>query len=380
MKTTIKKINFAIFTLVFAISFSHAMAQSNKKEVLAVLNIESSGVIPDAQSIGNMVRLELEKTNKYNVMDIYDINDILKKNNLDIKNCFGKSCVIEAGKSLGAEKMILGNVERMGEKIAITLKIIDVKNAEIEESSKEEYLNLQVEIQKMIEISVKKLVGIAPDQNNMNMLIAYDQPIESPKTKMNLSGPRIGCFIATGDVGKLFRAPESVGGFNMYQATSQIGWQHETQYLSSGNFSALVEFIMMAGGIESGRFIPSVSTLLGFRMGRQGWEFAIGPSFRIIRKADGYYTRDEHGNPLWHLKSEWNNYQNSTGGFESNPYPITTRVDSRGTPGLSGGLVLAVGRTFKSGYLNIPVNAYVVPRKEGWTYGLSLGFNIYKKK
>lgn len=379
MKTKIKKINCAIITLMIATSFGHAIAQSINKKTLAVLNIESSGVIPDGQSIGNMVRLELEKTNLYNVMDIYDINDILKRNNIDIKNCFGKSCVIAAGKLLEAEKMILGNVERMGEKIAITLKVVDVNNAEIEKSSTQEYLNLQVEIQKMIEISVKKLVGIAPDQNNMNMLIAYDQPIESPKTKMNLSGPRIGCFVATGDVGKLFRAPESVGGFNMYRATSQIGWQHEAQYLSSGNFSALVEFIMMAGGIESGRFIPSVSTLLGFRMGRQGWEFAIGPSFRIIRKADGYYTKDENGNPVWHLKSEWNNYNNQTGSFVSNPYPITSRIDSRGNPGFSGGLVLAVGRTFKSGYLNIPVNAYVVPRKEGWTYGLSMGFNIYKK-
>ena len=380
MKTKNKKIICVLIALMIATSFGHSVAQSINKKTLAVLNIESSGVIPDAQSIGNMIRLELEKTSLYNVMDIYDINDILKRNNIDIKNCFGKSCVIAAGKSLGAEKMILGNVERMGEKIAITLKVVDVNHAEIEKSSTQEYLNLQVEIQKMIEISVKKLVGIAPDQNNMNMLIAYDQPIESPKTKMNLSGPRIGCFVATGDVGKLFRAPESVGGFNMYQATSQIGWQHEEQYLSSGNFSALVEFIMMAGGIESGRFIPSVSTLLGFRMGRQGWEFAIGPSFRIIRKADGYYTKDENGNPAWHLKSEWNNYSNQTGSFVSNPNPITSRIDSRGNPGFSGGLVIAVGRTFKSGYLNIPVNAYVVPRKEGWTYGLSLGFNIYKKK
>lgn len=370
MKTTIKKISHAILILMIATSTGTAFAQRIKKVTIAVLNIESSGIIPDAQTTGNMVRLELEKTNSYNVMDAYDVADILIRNNIDVKTCFGKSCVIAAGKALNADKMILGNAERMGEKIAITLKIVDVKNGEIEKTITDEYLNLQEEIQKMIEISVKKLAGIVPDQNNMNMLIAFDQPIESPRTKMNMSGPRIGGVMTTGDAGKLLRAPESVGGFNMYNVSSQIGWQQEVQYLSSGNFSALLEFIAMAGGIESGRFIPSFSGLLGFRLGRQGWEFAIGPSFKIIRKADGYYDSTR----TWHLEENVYNIN----GYPSSHH-IVSRLDSRGAPAFSGGLVLAFGRTFKSGYLNIPVNAYVVPRKEGWTYGLSFGFNIYKK-
>jgi hypothetical protein len=376
---TILKFKSIIFAMVIANSLNYATAQNQHKPVIAVLNIESNGVAQDAQAMGNIVRLEFEKVRLYSVMDIYDITDILKKNNIDIKNCYGKSSVLDAGKILGADKMVLGNIERIGEKIAITLKIVDVKSAEIEKSFTQEYLNLPQEIQRMTEITVKKLTGIEPDQNSVNMLIAFDQPIESPKTKMNLSGPRIGAFITTGDAGKFLRAPEQKGGFGMYKVTSQIGWQQEVQYLSSGNFSALVEFLMMAGGMESGRFIPSFSSLLGFRMEKHGLEFAIGPSFKFIRKADGYYTLDENGNPQWHLVNEWNPYNNADGSYQNNPYPITTRIDSRGSISISGGLVLAVGKTFKSGYLNIPVNFYMVPRKEGSTYGLSMGFNIYKK-
>ena len=36
--------------------------------------------------------------------------------------------------------------------------------------------------------------------------------------------------------------------------------------------------------------------------------------------------------------------------------------------------------TFRSGYLNLPVNVYIIPNKKGNVYGLSLGFNIIKSK
>jgi len=41
-------------------------------------------------------------------------------------------------------------------------------------------------------------------------------------------------------------------------------------------------------------------------------------------------------------------------------------------------MVIAIGKTFTSGYLNIPVNAYFSPRKEGNVFGLTFGFNVSK--
>ena len=66
-------------------------------------------------------------------------------------------------------------------------------------------------------------------------------------------------------------------------------------------------------------------------------------------------------------------------GTTPNPNTIENRLDSRGFNTLSTSLFMGVGRTFKSGYLNIPVNLYVMPRKEGTIAGFSFGFNIYKK-
>ena len=365
------KTKIAMLAIMIAIPLSYAAAQHSAS--LAVLNITSKGVIPDAETVGSMVRLEMEKTNMYRVFDRFDIDDVMKKNNLDINTCLAKSCLMQVGALLKADKVMTGSVERFGEKIAITLKIVDVKTGEIEKSNTTEYLNLQKEIQKMIQVSVEKLVGIEPEKYLTDVLIAYNQPIESSLTTVNLSGPRAGIIYTDGDIGARMRADKTDhGGLGMYNVTSVIGWQQEVQYLSAGNFQGLIEFLFTGSGLESGRFIPGITFLNGFRLNRQGWEIAFGPSFRFIRKSQGYYTKKDY-DPVkdWHQVSDWS-------APVENPYPIVSNIDDRGDPTLSAGLVIAAGKTFKSGFLNLPVNVYMIPNKHGNLYGLSVGFNIIK--
>jgi hypothetical protein len=384
MKTTKETIKSMLLVTMGCLCILNVQAQNQSKPMAAVLGIDSKGVIQNSESVGYMVRLELEKANVYNVMDKYDVAEAVKKNSIDISTCFGRTCVVAAGKSLGTDKMITGSVERFGEKIVISLKVIDVKTEAVEKQDATEYLNLQPELQKMIEVSVKRLLGLTPDQNTVNLLVNYDAPVESPKTKINLNGPRMGGAMTFGDAAKVLTAAEGEGGYNMYPAMFQFGWQKEWQYLSAGDFQALIEFIPMIGGLESGRFIPSVTFLNGFRIGKAGWEFAFGPSFKIVNKADGYWGDGENGTveDKWYLDNQWNSTEIDSVGMVTNienPYPITKRLDSRGAPTLSTSLIFGVGRTFKSGYLNIPVNVYVSPRKEGTIVGASFGFNIYKK-
>ncbi|MCB9252938.1 MAG: hypothetical protein H6605_10755 [Flavobacteriales bacterium] len=374
MKTTKNiLINFILFLgLVFT---NEAFAQTTKKPIAAVLGIDSKGIIQDSEMLGYMLRLELEKAEVYTLLDKYDVADLVKSNHIDVKSCFGKTCVLNAGIILGAEQMVTGSVERFGEKIVITLKVIDVGTEEVIHQNTTEYLNMQNELQRMLTISVQKLLGLPQDENINNLLIYFDAPIASSKTLNKLSGPRMGASLVFGDAAKVMQAPESQGGYNMYPVNFQIGWQFEKQYLSAGEFQALVELIPSIGGLESGQFIPSLTLLNGFRMGKAGWEFAFGPNFRIVNKEDGFFDEFNsmgNGAGKWYRKFEWD----QTG---PNPNPIQSRLDSRGDPTLSTSLFIGVGRTFKSGYLNIPVNVYVIPRKEGTIAGASFGFNIYKK-
>lgn len=370
-----------IMTIV-AMFFAVGMFAQTKQSV-AVLNIDSKGVVQDAQTMGYLVKLEVEKTNVYSVLDKYEVADIIKNNNIDINNCYAKSCLVETGKLLKVDKMISGSAERFGEKIVITLRLIDVNSSSIEKNETTEYLNLP-EMQKMIEISVKKMLGIKPDQEMVEQLIDYNVPIESPKNTLRLNGPRMGCSYTMGESAKIL-STNKPGGFDMFPATFNFGWQHEFKYISAGNFQALVENIVMIGGLESGRFIPSYTPMLGFRFGKGAWEFGFGPTFRIIKKARGYYDRNNE----WNISNDWK--ADSTNAFHDEPgyfddgnnyvkYEIKNQLDSRGDISLSTGLVFAIGKTFHSGYLNIPVNIYIAPRRDGSTIGFMFGFNIQKKR
>ena len=162
------------------------------------------------------------------------------------------------------------------------------------------------------------------------------------------------------------QAPKSEGGYNSFPALFQFGYQFEVQYLNEGNIQGLFEVIPMITGVEQGLFIPSMTVLHGLRNNKNGLEIAFGPTVSVTRYAEGYFIGDQ-----WFLSQEWR----SANG-EPNPNEIVSRLDSRGRIQFSTGFVVAAGFTLKSGKLNIPVNAYVIPSKGNFRVGVSFGFNV----
>lgn len=122
-----------------------------------------------------------------------------------------------------------------------------------------------------------------------------------------LSGPRVGfTYITPGLLIDNLSDLPNIGEANPMIA--QFGWQLETRFMDEGNTAGIVEFIGMIGGFEQGLFLPSISTLVGFRK-NTGFEMAVGPNLS-----------------------------------------------------LSGvGMVIGAGFNFKSGNLNFPVNIAFVP-------------------
>ena len=118
-------------------------------------------------------------------------------------------------------------------------------------------------------------------------------------TMDKLSGPRVGMTIITN--GSLSDHLE--GNF-----MTQFGYQFEKQIAGDEQIAGLIEGIIMIGGLEQGRFLPSISGLFGARTAT-GFEFAIGPNLSLA----------------------------------------------------GAGLVIGVGKTIKMGSINIPINFAFVP-------------------
>lgn len=344
----------------------------NNRESVAILHIDAQGFTLTPEQMGNLTRIELSKMNMYEVIDRYDIQYLLEKNDITAENCYGKICLIEFGKKLNVDKMFTGSVEVLGEKIAITFRLIDVGTGQVEKSQVLEFLNLRKQVQTMIGLTIQKMFDQNVDENILNKLTKqfdYESTLNVPAANvMNLSGPRMGITIFSGDVATVFKEKEALGGHDVIPVMFQFGYQFELKYLNEGNFQALFEFIPNITGLDQGKFIPSISILNGLRSNRSGLEFAFGPILNLVEEADGYY--DENGD--WHLQSD---YIPDPDNPQPNPFPIEKRLDSRGEYALGTGFVFAIGKTFKSGRLNIPLNAFFIPGKMGNRFGLSVGFN-----
>ena len=359
--------------LLITVVFSRVNVLTQDNQTIAILDIDAINTLYKGTEITRLLRLEAKKLKKEMILDVYDMKEIFAENNFNDTACYSKNCGIKAGKLLNADKVVTGSIEKFGNKMIISLNLIEVKTEKIINQDVSEFINKEDEIQRMLRISIQKLMTGQPEEQLLAELTYIELPIKNPNNIINLNGPRMGIGIITGDGAPRLMADNDVGGFEMLgfgntAITSSMGYQYEERYIATKNFQALVEFVGLVSGMETGKFNPSITILNGFRFSKSNWEIGFGPSFKLKKVANGYYDNDN----TWHRESDWDAEANG-----ENPYAIEKNVlDSRGRFAGDMGMVFAFGRTFQSGRLNIPLNLYVAPRKSGTTVGLSLGFNI----
>jgi len=138
----------------------------------------------------------------------------------------------------------------------------------------------------------------------------------------SLSGPRLGLVYISASPGSSFLngdirledtgdLPEDYNDIAKGALTTLYGWQWESRFADGGNVTGIVEWIALVGGLEKGKFLPSVSSMVGARTA-SGIEFAVGPNLSLSGIA----------------------------------------------------MVFGMGYNFKSGNLNIPVNIAFVPGRK----------------
>jgi len=175
---------------------------------------------------------------------------------------------------------------------------------------------------KLIPLLFLTILGLASTSQHALALEPADPltTVEIEKAVSSLSGPRIGVT---------YLSPGKTANFIETDFITQYGWQAETKIASGANFNGLIEWVFLAGGIEQGMFLPSISSLMGVRFDT-GTEFALGPNLSLS--------------------------------------------------GIS--MVLAAGKNFKAGDINIPVNVSWVPSHDasGHRVSLTVGFNIDQRK
>ena len=350
-----------------------AHAQQNIKAKVALIEIDTRGLRdlhsfnPEDMPVTAITRLELDKLGIYSLIDNYDLEYLYKRDSIKYDKCFSTFCIAEVARKLTCDKVFTGSITKVAERIVINFKVFDSKTNDFDKQIVREFLVLPQSIPTMIRITLNDMYGVANNPDEVNTLtrnFIFDESRNNPYTnRLRADGPRMGVTYFTGPSAELLQKPRKEGGFNAMPVMFQFGYQFEKQYLNQGNFQALFEVCPMLTGLDQGLFIPSLTILNGMRNNQNGWEFAFGPSISLTTKAKGFYD----DNNEWHLVED-------TMGMLKKPY-IESRIDSRGEWALHPSFIFVVGKTFKSGKLNIPVNAYFVPSSEGYRLGISFGFN-----
>lgn len=346
--------------------------------------LKTFGIFAETETASTIARLELVKLKKYQVLDRFDMQEIEDYDTY--QSCFGKSCLIEYGKKLNVDYILSGNIDGLGNKIVITLKLIDIKSETIVKTNTSEFNNQEVELERMIGIVLREMHDMAVDPILKKQLAFNNEVITSNNVgKVSNRGPRMGVAYTLGTLNEFALRPEDQGGLEISPIVSNLGYQFEGQYVGTEKFSALFEVLINFTGLEQGKFIPSISLLNGFRFGKQGWEFAFGPTFGLTKTSVGFFT-EEGKNLLGETEARYwtqREFENSEFG-ENNPftygYEFNRNLDTRGRLDFSTRWVMAVGRTFQSGALNIPVNVYYSSQKGGGMAGISFGFNVTRSK
>lgn len=376
--------------LILVAIFFSGMASyfAQPSSTIAVANPNVNALTIKAESVAKMLRLELIKINKYKVYDEFDMNEIIQTKEEYKVGCYGQNCLAKLGEELKVDYVMSGSIDGLGNKIVVTVKIIDVKQHALNKSAVREFDNQELEIQRMLEIVLAEMHGLTVDKVIADRLAFKNEVITSNNVgKINNSGPRIGFAAMTGDVAEFATRSELYGGLGIQPFTSMIGYQIEGQYVGTDNFSALVEGIFNISGLEQSNFIPSFSLLNGFRFGKANWEFAFGPRFGVKSTTIGFLdTEAEYGpDGAYYTQSEWiasgGKVNVNTGELIMAPYQgFTENFDKDGSKKLATSFLIAFGRTFQAGSLNIPVNLFYSSQKGGGFVGVNMGFNVQKSK
>lgn len=157
---------------------------------------------------------------------------------------------------------------------------------------------------------------------------------DAPASGIQSAGPRFGMIYVTGDAADALESKEDAS-----PVLTAWGWQFEFQYETSpGGPTGLVELVPVVVGMDQGLFIPSMNVLFGLRTA-DDWEFGVGPNLGPRVGPD----EDEDGEP---------------------------------DVGFGVGLTCTVGKTFRAGELNMPVNLAAVLGGDGARVSVMIGWNM----
>ena len=135
-----KKIFFALLALA---AFTAAYAQEQKTIAVATFDITGNAVTQDeADAITELFITELVSTGKVSVVDRANFDKIVKEMKFQASDWSDSAKTTALGNAANAQLISRGQIIKLGSKLYLSSSIIDVKNAKVLSSAREQFNSL----------------------------------------------------------------------------------------------------------------------------------------------------------------------------------------------------------------------------------------------
>ena len=133
-----------VFLIVLIILTSAVSVFSqDSKPIITVLDLVTEDVSESEMNvIINRLSSALFQTEKYTVIDISQRQQILTELEFSLSGCADDSCMLEVGKMLSAEAIVVGSLGRIGSRIAVSVKMLETESGKTLSTADEIYQDI----------------------------------------------------------------------------------------------------------------------------------------------------------------------------------------------------------------------------------------------
>jgi TolB-like protein len=126
---------------------------------VAVMDFQAKGVSNSlAKNISEVIRNELITYNEFIVVERTQVDKILKEIGFQQSGCTDVSCAVKIGQMLSANKILIGNLMKVGKKIIITGRLVDVEKG-IGVSAANQSASSEDDLDDAVKIFIRKLAN-----------------------------------------------------------------------------------------------------------------------------------------------------------------------------------------------------------------------------
>ncbi|MBP7735629.1 MAG: hypothetical protein KA369_06610 [Spirochaetes bacterium] len=156
-----------IILSIFTLFLGSPLFAENKKMRIAIMDFSPKGIsVKDSRTISELIRNDMINTGEYIVVERDQMNKILFEQGFQMTGCTEDSCAVQAGKLLSANKILVGSLIQLDEKIIITGRIVDVEKGSADFSEKiatESRSNLDATAERFVKRLTDRMLGKKPE-------------------------------------------------------------------------------------------------------------------------------------------------------------------------------------------------------------------------